>query len=465
MSVVNNAQLLWEQTKEQLESQVSEAVFISTFNETVGLYLDENCLTISVPNTIVSERIERRFRDLILETLADLGFRDVALELRVVESEPTEGADLGLDELLAEAIQTSHDSSTLEDFVQDDLASRPTQNLNARYTFDSFVIGSSNRFAHAAALSVAERPARSYNPLFIYGSPGLGKTHLLQAIAHYVEANYPDHKVRYISTETMLNEFIDSIRNNTQPEFKSRYRETDVLLVDDVQFMEGKEQLQEEFFYTFNTLHEANRQIILSSDRPPDALATLQDRLRSRFKMGLVTDIQPPDFETRLAILRRKAEQGSTPIPDDVLKFIVTHITNNIRELEGALNRVTAWAILNKATLTLDEAQNTLADIAHSTERQITPELILNTTADMFGFTVQDLKAQDRRRPLVHARQICMYAFRELTDLSYPEIAKIFGGRDHTTIIYGCDKIKDLMGERRAVLDDVTTLIQRIKNE
>ena len=321
-----------------------------------------------------------------------------------------------------------------------------------------------NRFAHAAALSVAERPSKSYNPLFIYGGAGLGKTHLLQAIAHYVEANYPHYRVRYISTETMLNEFIDSIRNHTQPDFKSRYRETDVLLVDDVQFIEGKEQLQEEFFHTFNTLEEANRQIILSSDRPPDAVATLEERLRSRFKMGLVTDIQPPDFETRLAILRRKAEKGTIPIPDEVLGFIVTNVTNNIRELKGALNRIKAWTAVSGQDLTLTDAERVLADIVKPAG-EITPSAILSAVADYFGFTVEELVAHDRRRPLVHARQVAMYVFREITDLSYPQIGKVFGSRDHTTIIYGFDKIKDQMQKRKVVLEEVNGIIQNLKNQ
>jgi chromosomal replication initiator protein len=340
---------------------------------------------------------------------------------------------------------------------------RPS-NINPKYTFDSFVTGPTNRFAQAAALSVAETPARAYNPLFVYGDAGLGKTHLLQAIAHYVTEIYPTYRVRYISTETLLNEFIDAIRNNAQPEFKRRYREIDVLLVDDVQFMEGKEQLQEEFFHTFNTLHEANRQIVLSSDRPPDAVATLEDRLRSRFKWGLVTDILPPDFETRLAILRKKAAHSNVRISSAVLEFIVTHITNNIRELEGALNRVTAYAALNRVEVSVEDCERILGDIISDRQpRQITPQLILDATAEKYGFTVEELKAKDRRRPLVTARQVSMYLFRELTDLSYPQIAKQFGGRDHTTVIHAYDKISALMQERQAIYDDVQELIKIVK--
>src|SRR5690606_28022020 len=303
---------------------------------------------------------------------------------------------------------------------------------NRRYTFESFVIGPSNRFAHAASLSVAETPARSYNPLFVYGDAGLGKTHLLQAISNYVTDNYPHYRVRYISTETLLNEFVDAIRKNTQPEFKRRFREIDVLLVDDIQFMEGKEQLQEEFFHTFNTLHDAQRQIVLSSDRPPDAIATREDRPRSRFKMGLITDIQPPDFEPR-------------------------------RELEGALIRVSAYAALNDTDLSVDLVSEILADSISATKpRQITAAYIIERTAEMFGLQVEQLRGKSRTRDLVHARQVGMYVCRELTDLSYPQIGKEFGGRDHTTVIHAYDKIASLMQERRKTYEDVTTLIQQI---
>jgi len=476
VTVVNPAEILWTAAGRILNDQVSDGVWMAYFADTSGLYLDENCLTISVPNAIVRDRIEQRYRELVLSAISDAGHPSLGLELRVNDPEPAisnSEFDVDLSSLAADAIGTpptpeptpGPDPQASPAAAGDTSAHRERpNNLNTKYSFESFVTGPSNRFAQAAALSVAETPARSYNPLFVYGSAGLGKTHLLQAIAHYVNKNYPSYRVRYISTETLLNEFIDAIRNNKQAEFKRRYREIDVLLVDDVQFMEGKEQLQEEFFHTFNTLHEANRQIVLSSDRPPDAVATLEDRLRSRFKMGLVTDIQPPDFETRLAILRKKAEQGNTPIPNSVLEFIVTHVTNNIRELEGALNRVTAYASLNQTELTIEDAERVLGDIVKSGKRQVTPTLILETTAARFNFTVKELQAQDRRRPLVMARQIAMYLFRELTDLSYPEIAKEFGGRDHTTIIYGCDKIKALMKERHSVYDDVTTLIHEIKS-
>jgi chromosomal replication initiator protein len=336
--------------------------------------------------------------------------------------------------------------------------------INTKYTFDTFVIGASNRFAHAAALSVAETPAKSYNPLFIHGEAGLGKTHLLQAIGHYVREHYADKTVRYVSTETFMNEFIDAIRTNTTPAFKRRYRECDVLLVDDIQFLENKEGTQEEFFHTFNTIYGAGGQIVITSDRHAKSLVTLEDRLRSRFLSGLITDVQPPDLETRLAILRKKADIESVILPDDVLEFIAVNIKNNIRELEGALVRVSAFASLNREPATRALAERVLADSVTSDEpRPITPQLILDTTAETFGFTVEELCGASRRRPLVTARQIGMYVFREMTDFSYPAIARQFGGRDHTTVIHAVEKINSQMKERRQIFDQVTELMHRIR--
>jgi chromosomal replication initiator protein len=337
--------------------------------------------------------------------------------------------------------------------------------LNPSYTFDQFVIGASNRFAHAAALSVAEKPARSYNPLFIYGQSGLGKTHLLHAIGHHVRQMFPLKRMRYVSTETFMNEFVEAIRTNARHGFKRSYREVDLLLVDDVQFMQSHERLQEEFFNTFDSLHGSGGQIVLSSDRPPKAMATLEDRLRTRFEWGLLTDIQPPDFETRLAILRHKARaQGFVDIPDDVLSFIATHIADNVRELEGALIRVAAYSSLSRSPATEELARQVLADVLETTcSRVITPQIILEETAKMFGWTMADLCGRSRRRPLVTARQIGMYVFREMTDYSYPQIAREFGGRDHTTVMHAVEKITALMAERRHIYDQVSELINRIR--
>ncbi len=336
--------------------------------------------------------------------------------------------------------------------------------LDVRYTFDAFVIGSSNRFAHAAALAVAEMPARSYNPLFIHGDAGLGKTHLLHAIGNYVRENFAGRRIRYVSTETFLNEFVDAIRNNTNMAFKRRYRECDVLLIDDIQFMENKEALQEEFFHTFNHLYAASKQVVITSDRAPKSIATLEDRLRSRFLSGLITDVQAPELETRLAILRKKLEREPAAVPDEVLEFIATNVSDNIRGLEGALIRVTAYGSLNRLALTRELAEHVLSDIVKAGQpRPITPRQILETTASTFGFSVDDLCGPSRRRPLVIARQVGMYLFRDLTDYSYPAIAREFGGRDHTTVMHAVEKISSLMGERRQIFDQVNDLIVRIK--
>jgi len=339
-------------------------------------------------------------------------------------------------------------------------------NIDEKFTFEHFVIGPSNRFAHAAALAVAETPAMSYNPLFIHGDSGLGKTHLLRGIAHYVAHHYPDAKVRYVSTETFLNEFVEAIRTNNLPEFKRRYRENDVLLVDDIQFMEGKDGLQEEFFHTFNELHQNNKQIVLSSDRTPDAIPTLEDRLRSRFKWGLITDIQPPDLETRLAILHKKAGSHTLEIPSGVFSFIAENITDSIRELEGALIKVTAFANLTHQSLTVDLASMVLADlISQSAKPPVTASRIIDLTADMFGFTIEQLTGGSRQRPLVEARQVAMYVTRNSTDLSYPEIGKAYGNRDHTTVMHAVRKIEARMGERQKIFDKVTELQHRLNHQ
>jgi chromosomal replication initiator protein len=347
----------------------------------------------------------------------------------------------------------------------DDFGSLGEIDLNPAYTFDNFVIGESNRFAAAAALAVAEQPAKSYNPLFVYGDAGLGKTHLLHAIGHYVRANYPGMCVRYVSTEHFLNDFIEAIRTNSQGAFKLRYRRCDVLLVDDVQLIENKATTQEEFFHTFDYLHSAGRQIVISSDRPPKAMATLEDRLRSRFGWGLITDVQPPHLETRLAILRKKATGGPFNAPDDVLNYIATHITNNIRELEGALNRVLAYSNLNRIPLTLEMAEDVLGDlISAKAPRQITAKVVIEATADMFGLTIEELCGKSRSRPLVTARQVAMYVLREMTDFSYPAIGRAFGDRDHTTVMHAVSKISDLMRERRTIYEQVTELMHRIRS-
>jgi chromosomal replication initiator protein len=346
-------------------------------------------------------------------------------------------------------------------------APRPTQaRLNPKYTFETFVIGSSNRFAHAAAVAVAEAPAKAYNPLFVYGDSGLGKTHLLHAIGHYAQSLYQGVKVRYVSSEEFTNDFINMIRDGKQDGFRRRYRDVDVLLVDDIQFLENKEGTQEEFFHTFNTLHNASKQIVISSDRAPKRLVTLEDRLRSRFEWGLITDVQPPELETRIAILRKKAVQEGLNAPPEALEYIASRISTNIRELEGALIRVTAFASLNRQSVDLQLAEIVLKDLIPEAQGpEITAATIMGQTASYFGLSIDDLCGTSRSRVLVTARQIAMYLCRELTDLSLPKIGQQFGGRDHTTVMHADRKIRNLMAERRSIYNQVTELTNRIKQQ
>ncbi len=337
--------------------------------------------------------------------------------------------------------------------------------LNGKYTFETFVIGSSNRFTHAAAVAVAEAPAKAYNPLFVYGESGLGKTHLLHAIGHYVKNLYPSLRVRYVSSEEFTNEFINSLRDDKMQNFQQRYRSIDLLLIDDIQFLERAERTQEEFFHTFNTLHNANKQIVISSDRPPRQLATLEDRLRTRFEWGLITDVQAPDLETRIAILSKKAAQDGMNLPPEVLEFIATRIQSNIRELEGALIRVTAFANLNRQLVDLALAELVLKDLISSTdEPTITAAMIMGATAEFFDVSLDDLVGSSRSRVLVNARQMAMYLCRELTDMSLPRIGEQFGGRDHTTVMHANKRVREQMAERLSVFNQITELTNRIKN-
>ncbi|MGH9184062.1 MAG: chromosomal replication initiator protein DnaA [Acidimicrobiales bacterium] len=461
-TLVGKAQQLWTACTDAIRCRVGDAAWSSHFQSTAAITLTDDRLLVAVPSSLVKQRIETRWLELLTTVLADLASRPltVALEVRPVRTDddgesPTPGPDI--------APRAAPPAST----GSPRLSPGSSSGLNPRYTFDAFVIGASNRFAHAALLAVAETPLRSYNPynpLFIYGGTGLGKTHLLHAVAHYVHDNYPDSNVCYVSTEAFMNAFVNALRTNTTTAFKARYRRNDVLLVDDIQFMEGKEGLQEEFFHTFNELHETNRKIVLSSDRPPRSIQTLEERLRSRFEWGLLTNIQPPDVETRLAILRKKAERGPTPIPEEALNFIATHITDNIRELEGALTRVTAFANLNAAPITEDLLREVLRDfVSEGPPRIITAALILTATSDMYGFSVEELVGRSRRRPLVTARQIAMYMCREMTDHSFPTIAREFGNRDHTTVMHAVTKISDLLRERRQLYEEVGQLRRMIR--
>jgi chromosomal replication initiator protein len=465
---VDEAELLWKACAESLRDKLSDPVWLTSFNATVPVALTDTQFVLAVPSSVFRDRIESRYRGMLVEALNEAGVTDIEVIIEVQArggNEPTNTTDV--DSLPTEGAPVEA-APSVTPIVGSTRESGEGVNINPRYTFEDFVTGTSNRFAHAAALAVAETPARSYNPLFIYGEAGLGKTHLLQAIAHYVGEHYPSYVTRYVTTEAFLNQYVETIRTGDWTNFKSRYRDVDVLLLDDIQFIEGKEGLQEEFFHTFNHLHQANKQIVLSSDRPPDALATLDDRLRSRFKWGLTTEINPPDIETRLAILRKKSESDRQPAPPpaEVLEFIATNITANIRELEGALIRVTAYASLTKEPLTVELAARVLDDvIADTRPRPITPERILEATSQLFSFPIDEIRGKSRRRPLVTARQTSMYVFRQLTEMSYPAIAREFGGRDHTTVIHAVEKVEALMQERRQVYDQVTELIRMIKND
>jgi chromosomal replication initiator protein len=452
---VENHDTIWTATSQILRAQVSEGVWFSTFNDVIALGADDETLRIGAPNALVRERIDTKFRPLVLDALDEIGEGDKALIIEVLDTVPGEASPMFLVEP-----DTEHPETTTVRQGGKGSAS----GLNPRYTFDNFVKGTSNQFALAAALRVAETPAKSYNPLFIYGAAGLGKTHLLQAIGWYVHTHYSHYEVRYVSTETFLNEYVDAIRTNSTAAFKRRYRDVDVLLIDDIQFMEGKEGLQEEFFHTFNSLHGANKQIVISSDRMPDAIPTLEDRLRGRFRWGLITDIQPPDLETRLAILRNNAERENTPLPADVLEFIATNITNNIRDLEGALIRVSAYANLIDEPATVEMAQRQLADLlTQTTTKHRTDDDLLAEIAEILGISVEALKSKSRQRPLVQSRQIAMYVIREMTESSYPTIARLFGGRDHTTAIHAVEKVKRSMRENKKTYDQVTEIIARLK--
>jgi chromosomal replication initiator protein len=472
---VDNHDEVWRATAEVLRAQVSEAVWFSTFNDAVAVSDDKMSLRLQVPNTYVRERILTRYMSLVRDALNEVGASERQLLIDVqtntatdvlhrLNTSPTSlDAPVQLNESLTDS-QNTEASMSFGQTLKSRTGKGTAVGLNPRYTFETFVKGASNQFALAAAQRVAETPGRSYNPLFIYGSAGLGKTHLLHAIGYYVHQHYAHYEVRYVSTETFLNEYVDGIRSNTIAAFKRRYREVDVLLIDDIQFMEGKEGLQEEFFHTFNSLHGANKQIVISSDRVPDAIPTLEDRLRGRFRWGLITDIQPPDMETRLAILRNKAERENTFVSNDVLEFIASNVTSNIRELEGALIRVGAYASLNKTVVDISLAQKLLVDLlTRSAPKPRTDEQLLIEISDHLGFDVEAMKGKSRQRPLVLARQTAMYVFRELTDLSYPAIARLFGGRDHTTVIHAVDKTKRMMSERKQVFEQVTELVQKFK--
>jgi chromosomal replication initiator protein len=462
--VISDAHRLWTMCATLLRAQVSDPVWHTAFEGVRAVDYDGRTLILGVPSALAKERIEGRYLGLVRDALAEAGAPHFELVLRIEPPEPPSLWTVPPPETAPATVPLGSAPAGGYSAGEHTLAPHTGDiELNPRYTFENFVIGGSNRFAHAAAQSVAEMPARRWNPLFIYGDAGLGKTHLLQAIASYVNDNYPAYRVRYVTSETFLNEFIDSMHSDTRDAFKRRYRDIDVLLVDDVQFFQGKQETLEEFFHTFNHLHQTNRQIVLSSDRAPDQIG-FEDRLRSRFQQGLLTDIQPPELETRLAILRKKAELETARIPPDVLEFIAANIKDNIRVLEGALIRVSAFASLTHEPITVDRATQVLADLlSESQPRPITPLLIMEEATAQFGFSIEELQSKHRQRPLVTARQIAMYVMRELTELSYPNIAREFGGRDHTTVIHAVEKIGALMSKDRQIYDQVTRLMKAVR--
>ena len=422
---------------------------------------DQTTLLVAAPNLFAKDVLESRLRTIVSDVLTrELGsITNIAVtvdEALEVVTAPTQDVEV---EFVVPKSGTGRDDAPVSKSVD-------ISTLNPRYIFETFVIGASNRFAHAAAVAVAEAPAKAYNPLFIYGESGLGKTHLLHAIGAYAQELYGNVRVKYVSSEEFTNDFINSIRDDKASAFQRRYRDLDILLVDDIQFLENKERTQEEFFHTFNTLYNANKQIVISSDRPPKQLTTLEDRLRSRFEWGLITDIQPPELETRIAILRKKAAQDKLNAPDDVLEYIASKISTNIRELEGALIRVTAFASLNRQSVDLSLAEIVLKDlIPNESNPEITGATIMAQTAAYFSLTIDDLCGTSRSRVLVNARQIAMYLCRELTELSLPKIGQTFGGRDHTTVMHADRKIRQLMAERRSIYNQVNELTTRIKQQ
>ena len=461
-------QKLWEQVISAV-STPQYAAFL-TRTKPLGLLPGEgeegSNLLLSAPDLFTKDVLETRLRGILTEELSNQLGEQINIAVTVT-SESKFSSELEASVVVEEDfIESSNEVKGGTGRNSTSLVNNESAQLNPRYIFETFVIGASNRFAHAAAVAVAEAPAKAYNPLFIYGDSGLGKTHLLHAIGSYAKELYGSVRVRYVSSEEFTNDFINSIRDDKASVFQKRYRDLAILLIDDIQFLENKERTQEEFFHTFNTLYNANKQIVISSDRPPKQLTTLEDRLRSRFEWGLITDIQPPELETRIAILRKKAAQDKLNAPDDVLEYIASKISTNIRELEGALIRVTAFASLNRQGVDLSLAEIVLKDlIPEEGGPEITGPTIMAQTASYFSLTVDDLCGTSRSRVLVNARQIAMYLCREMTELSLPKIGQAFGGRDHTTVMHADRKIRQLMAERRSIYNQVTELTNRIKQQ
>ena len=424
-----NLKNLWEKTLDVIKGELSEVSFNTWIKSCEPISISSDTLKISVPNSFTQDILDKRYKDLVANSIKAVCSKLYNIEFIIAS-----------DTSIAEEIKKAEKTPSKSIIVNDEMSST----LNPKYTFNSFVIGNSNRFAHAASLAVAEAPAKAYNPLFIYGGVGLGKTHLMHAIGHYILDGNPNAKVVYVSSEKFTNELINAIKDDRNEEFRKKYRNVDVLLIDDIQFIAGKERTQEEFFHTFNELHDANKQIILSSDRPPKEIPTLEDRLRSRFEWGLIADIQVPDFETRMAILKKKADVENLNVANEVMGYIATKIKSNIRELEGALIRIVAYSSLTNREITVDLATEALKDIISKKQgKHITIDLIQDIVSSYFNLRVEDLKSQRRTRNVAYPRQIAMYLSRKLTDMSLPKIGEEFGGRDHTTVIHAYEKISE----------------------
>lgn len=451
----DEAEELWGRTLASVRDRIGSPGARAWVDSTRPLSLAGDTMLLAAPSAFAKEWLENRYAGLLADALRATAGRDVRLKV-TVDPARDEGVP-------AEGVPLSADGDPLPEPAKPGPKVPPT--LHGRYSFETFVIGPSNKFAHAAALAVAEQPARAYNPLFIYGGAGLGKTHLLHAIGHEAHRIYPHATVRYVSSEQFMNEFIMSVREDRMPLFRRRYREADVLLIDDIQFLARGEQTQEEFFHTFNALHNENHQIVITSDRAPGEIPTLEERLRTRFEWGLLTDVQPPDLETRVAILQKKAVAEGLQVPDDVLAYIATRVQNNIRELEGRLVRVVSYASLNRVQVSLELAQEVLKPLLPKDgSDEIPPGLIIAECASYFGVSRDELLGPSRSRHLVEARQISMYLCRELTPLSLPKIGDAFGGRDHTTVMHADSKIRRLMGERPKVyaqVQELTGIVQR----
>lgn len=444
---------IWVKTLTIMEDDLNDDTFDVWFKDTKPIFFDGHQVIISVPNEFAQTYLQDRYYTLIKNTL-QLLLNQPILEVHFIlpnEEQRWMGLIKNKKSIAKSALNTISSMGNRE------------PSLNARYTFDSFVVGNSNRFAHAACLAVAETPAQAYNPLFIYGGVGLGKTHLMHAIGHMARVRNPNSKILYVTSETFVNELINSIKDDETELFRHRYRNIDILLIDDIQFLAKKERTQEEFFHTFNTLYEANKQIVISSDRTPKEIPTLEDRLRSRFEWGLITDIQPPDFETRVAILRKKADQDDLKVTDEVMSVIASRIKSNIRELEGALIRVAAHASLENKTIDSEFIEETLKHLLPTTTpREITIPYIQTCCAEFFDLRVEDFKAKKRTRAVAWPRQIAMYLSRELTDSSLPKIGEEFGGRDHTTVLHACDKVNNLLDTDQELVKTLANLKEKI---